>query len=219
MGFSHMSLCRGNRLFVLCSPHCWQHSYRTCCQRAGCTPPPAPSELLRAGLSTRRCPCCPQLLDTATALCTRQGRREVERGEKMKGVSRMRGQGYELKKCLTCCYTKTRQTLTSCQSSQVCGLMLTSGLRCSLWQRQRAEQSPWCLGEVWECRLLPAPPWRPAAWSSPPPFWPCPRLFLWCTSRELAENYDLICTSKQGNLSYFSSAISVIWWISTMCFL
>lgn len=65
------------------------------------------------------------------------------------------------------------------QAALMCALMLTSGLQCSLWQRRRVEPLPWCLGEVWVCRLLPAPPWHPGAWSSPLPFGPYPRLFLW----------------------------------------
>lgn len=98
-------------------------------------------------------------------------------------------------------HEKKRQMLTSRYRSCVCGLMLTSGLRCSLWQRQRAELWPWCLGEVWECRPRPAQPRRPGAWSSPPPFWPYPRLFLWRTrGKKVVSKNKHGHTNTQANL-------------------
>lgn len=177
--------------FVSHSPHCWRHSYRTCGQQEGCTPPPAPSELLHAGESSRQYPGCPHRRHTATAPWTRQGREEgnTQEREKMRGIS-MR---------------KKRQMLTSRYRCCVCGLMLTSGLRCSLWQRQRAELWPWCLGEVWECRPRPAQPRRPGAWSSPPPFWPYPRLFLWRTRGQT------VASKKHGHTNTQANLIKYIW--------
>lgn len=116
------------------------------------------------------------LLSTSTPHCksTLSKARERREGKKQEGEKRRN--------------IKIRQKWTGCHYCHVCGLMLTSGLRCIPWQRRRAEPLPWCLSEVWVCRLLPALPWRPGAWSSPLPFGPCPRLCLWCTHKHTEPN-------------------------------
>lgn len=55
--------------------------YHTCCQRAGCTPPPVPSELLHVGASTHPCPCCPHPPHTAKEPW-RRGSQQVEEDKK-----------------------------------------------------------------------------------------------------------------------------------------
>lgn len=158
----HTRLNAKERLFVSRSPRCWRNPYHTCYQQAGCTLPPVPSELLRAGVSNRQCPCCPHPPHIVKAPWSRWRRQEGNKQQRREWGTRL-----WIKAAALMCVR----------------LVLTSGLRCSLWQQRRAKQLPWCLGEVWEYHLLPAPPWHPGAWSSPPLFERCPHQSLWTPNK------------------------------------